>query len=129
MRVLAHLLVAALLVVAAATPARAAPTADALAARAKQLEQRLHGRGFTVVVEPPFVVVGDEAPARVRKRASGTLRWTVNLLRKDYFARDPDEIIEVWLFKDEKSYRKGARAYFDDDPDTPYGYYQPAQKA
>jgi hypothetical protein len=119
----------ALLVLAAHAPARAAPRAADLAAHAAVLEKRLKGHGLTVVVEAPFVVVGDEAPAKVRKRASGTVRWAVTLLRQDYFDRDPDDIIEVWLFKDEKSYRKGAKKYFGDEPDTPYGYYQPAHKA
>jgi len=31
--------------------------------------------GFTVVIEPPFVVLGDESPDRVRQRAVGTVRW------------------------------------------------------
>ena len=107
----------------------AAPEPDALAARAAQLEKRLRRRGFTVVVEAPFVIVGDEAPARVRSRATGTVRWAVKLLRQDYFARDPDDIIEIWLFASEKSYRKGAKEFFDDEPDTPYGYYSPDDKA
>jgi len=69
------------------------------------------------------VVIGDEAPATVEQRARTTLRWAVERLRADYFPADPDKIIEIWLFRDERSYRRGARELFGDTPTTPYGYY------
>ncbi len=85
--------------------------------------------GFTVVVEPPFVVIGDSAPDQVRRQAAGTVRWSVERLKKDFFTRDPDQILEVWLFKGDRSYRKYARELFGDDPDTPYGYYSSSDHA
>jgi hypothetical protein len=78
--------------------------------------------GFTVVVEPPFVVIGDQPPAAVRRSAEGTVRWTVTGLKSSYFAKDPAEVWEIWLFKDENSYRHHAKTLFNDKPDTPYGY-------
>jgi hypothetical protein len=109
--------------------AAAAPTEDELSARKADLEKKLKGQGFTVVVEAPFVIVGDEGRAAVQKRASGFLRWTVKLLEKDYFTKQPDKIIEVWLFGNERTYRAGAKKYFGDTPDTPYGYYSPTADA
>lgn len=85
--------------------------------------------GFTVVPEPPFVVVGDEEPSLVRGRAAGVVRWTVKMLRQDFFDRDPEEIIDIWLFRDDDSYRRNARLLFGDEPDTPYGYYSSADRA
>jgi hypothetical protein len=85
--------------------------------------------GFTVVREPPFVVLGDEDAATVRARAERTIRWAVERLKAAYFARDPAEVIDVWLFRDEASYRSHAKALFGDDPDTPYGYYSAAHRA
>jgi hypothetical protein len=82
--------------------------------------------GFTVVIEPPFVVLGDEAPERVRQRAVETVRWATTRLKALYFPKDPKRIIEVWLFKDRKSYRKHAKALWNDEPQTPYGYYSDA---
>jgi hypothetical protein len=79
--------------------------------------------GFTIVVEPPFVVLGDEAPAVVRERSEKTVRWAVEKLKKAYFAKNPSAILDVWLFKDEKSYRKHALELFGDRPSTPFGYY------
>ncbi|MGE0545781.1 MAG: hypothetical protein AB7O24_20475 [Kofleriaceae bacterium] len=103
--------------------AAAAPSQAELEQRKQQLETKLAGQGFTVVIEPPFVVVGDETAGTVRHRASGFMRWTIKLLEKDLFSQRPNKLIEVWLFRNERSYRAGAKKYFDDEPDTPYGYY------
>src|SRR5215831_8023424 len=112
----------------ATTAAAEGPTADNLARHAAALSRRLDGQGFTVLVEPPFVLVGDEAPAKVRQRAR-TVRWTRSLLRRDFFTDEPGRIIEIWLFKDARTYRRGAKVYFGDDPDTPFGYYSSAHDA
>jgi hypothetical protein len=100
----------------------AAPTAAQLDARKAALEQKLAGQGYTVVIAAPFVVVGDEAPRRVASRVN-FMRWVTTLIEHDYFAKQPDKVIEVWLFRNEKTYRAGAKKFFDDEPDTPYGYY------
>lgn len=79
--------------------------------------------GFTVVIEPPFVVLGDESPERVRRRSINTVRWATTKLKALYFSKDPKRIIEIWLFKDRASYRKHAKALWNDEPGTPFGYY------
>jgi len=109
-------------------PAAAAPTRDDLAARAAALEKRLAGQGYTVVVEAPFVVIGDESPKRVRQRAA-FVRWIVKLIEKDFFAKQPDKIIDVWLFRNQKTYKRGAKKFFDDEPSTPFGYYSSEDSA
>jgi hypothetical protein len=85
--------------------------------------------GFTAVVQPPFVVAGDESAAVVRRRATDTVKWAADHLKQEYFARDPDNILDIWLFKDDDSYRKYAKKLFGDTPDTPYGYYSDTDKA
>jgi hypothetical protein len=110
------------------TTARADATSG-LAARAQEL-QRIHGDdGFTAVVQPPFVVLGNEAPAVVRQRASSTIGWAVERLEAAYFDQRPAEIIEIWLFADEQSYRDGAWTLFRQRPETPFGYYTPEHDA
>ncbi|MBN2493376.1 MAG: C39 family peptidase [Deltaproteobacteria bacterium] len=94
-----------------------------------KLAKRIPSRGFSVVVQPPFVVVGDERPARVRQRARKTVKWAVDLLKKDFFDKDPPEILDIWLFRDEESYRKHTWEIFGDKPSTPYGYFAARQKA
>jgi hypothetical protein len=113
----------ACLVVAQLRAAAAEPTADELQQRRAALEARLGGQGFTVVVEPPFVVIGDESPATVKHHAAGILHWSIHLLEAEYFKARPSKLIEIWLFRNEKTYRKGAKKFFGDTPDTPYGYY------
>jgi hypothetical protein len=76
-----------------------------------------------VVVEAPFVVIGDEGAATVKHHATGIMRWCIKLIEQDYFSKRPNKLIEVWLFKNERSFKAGAKKYFGDDPDTPYGYY------
>lgn len=121
-------LVFAGVLVASANPA-AAQTRLTHEQHAAKLRQKLKGRGFTVIVERPFIVIGDEGRAGVAEWAEQVVRGTVVRLKKEYFAKDPAEVLEIWLLKDEVSYRKHAKEFFDDEPDTPYGYYLPSKRA
>jgi hypothetical protein len=94
-----------------------------------QLKKRLPSNDFTVLVQPPFVVIGDGPADEVKRRADDTVKWTVDKLKQDYFTEDPKEIIDIWLFKDAASYEKNAQLIFNDKPSTPYGYYSPEHKA
>jgi hypothetical protein len=85
--------------------------------------------GFSLAMAPPFVVVGDEPPQTVRIRAQGTVAWAVQRLKADYFAKDPPEIISVWLFKDQESYERNTQAIFGCEPHTPFGWYSSADQA
>lgn len=86
-------------------------------------------KGFNAVVSEPFVVIGNDTPSRVRARAQGTVRWAVRHLKQSFFTKNPEEILTIWLFKDAASYRKYCKAFWDDEPDTPYGYYSHTHKA
>jgi hypothetical protein len=108
---------------ATAAPAAPAPlTRQDYQDRAAALRERAP-HGFAIVIEPPFVVVGEGDEPTVRAHAEGTVRWAVRLLRADFFARDPERILDIWLFADDQSYRKHARMLFGDVPTTPFGYY------
>ncbi len=109
-------------------PAHSQHTSADYAQHVMKLRTRLP-RGFTVVVEPPFVVIGDGGERAVRASATRTVRWAVELLEKDFFSRDPKEILDIWLFRDKASYRKHTWDLFGDRPDTPYGYYSSSEKA
>jgi len=94
----------------------------------RALRRRLP-KGFSLVVEPPFVVVGDEEPHMVTLRAASTVRWAVRHLEDAYFARPPLHILDVWLFRDAKSYHHHATRLFEREPTTPYGYYSDRDRA
>ncbi len=86
-------------------------------------------KSFTILEQRPFVVIGDGAPASVRQSAKSTVEWAVTLLKKDYFSKEPADILDIYLFKDSASYEKYAASLFKDKPTTPYGYYSPRDKA
>ncbi len=95
----------------------------------KELKKKIPNEGFTIVVTPPFVVIGDDSPAEVRRRAKDTVQWAVEKLKNAYFTKDPAEILDIWLFKDKESYEKHAQKLFHAKPDTPYGYYSQTDRA
>jgi len=104
-------------------------TAADFAQHVMALRGKLPAAGFTIFVQPPFVVIGDEPAQMVRTRAERTVKWAVDKLKQDYFAKDPAEILDVWLFRDKASYERNAKALFNDEPSTPFGYYSAANKA
>ena len=100
-----------------------APDGEALAARAKALRARLKGKGFTVLVQSPFVVIGDESQKTVKRRSQKTVKWATDRLKEQYFPKDPAAIIDIWLFSGDESYRTNAKELFGDEPGTPFGYF------
>jgi hypothetical protein len=94
-----------------------------------QLKKRLPHKDFTILLQKPFVVVGDDRPELVKRRATGTVQWAVDKLKQDYFKKDPKHIIDVWLFKDKESYEKHTVELWGEKPSTPYGYYSSYHKA
>jgi len=95
----------------------------------EELKKRLPSKEFTIVVQPPFVVIGDEPASVVQDRAEGTIKWAVEKLKQDFFTEDPKEILNIWLFKDAASYEKNALLLFKAKPHTPYGYYSSEHKS
>jgi len=85
--------------------------------------------GFSIVIQEPFVVIGDGGAIAVGRSATGTVKWAVDHLKADFFENDPDEILDVWLFKDSDSYNKYTKEIFNDTPGTPYGYFSHKHKA
>jgi hypothetical protein len=101
------------------------------AAEFEEHVSRLKGktpRGFTVIIQKPFVVIGDEPEATVKLRSERTIKWAVDMLKQDYFKKDPDSIIDIYLFKDNKSYYKYSKEIFGAEPTTPYGFYLDKEK-
>jgi len=94
----------------------------------RRLKKKLP-KGFTMVLQPPFVVAGDETARTVKRRSARTVKWAADKLMKAYFKRHPRDIITVWLFKDRASYLKHNLRLFNTRPTTPFGYYSSTHKA
>lgn len=88
-----------------------------------KVNKLIPGPEFRYCVEQPFVVISDAGPEELERYVKKTVRWAVNLLRNEYFSKDPARILDVWLFKDKESYEKHIRLIFHDEPTTPFGYY------
>lgn len=104
-------------------------TADDYQQHIAQLRKKLPTKDFNIVVQSPFVVVGNDSPEAVKRHSEKTVKWAVEKLKKNYFTKDPKNILDIWLFKDETSYYKYAKEVFGDTPSTPYGYYSAYHKA
>lgn len=100
-----------------------------LAHHAAVLVKTLDPDSFTVIMQTPFVIIGNDEPERVRYFAERTVRWAVDMLKKDYFTSDPMDIIDIWLFKDKESYNANVKDRFGAEPTSPYGFFLEDQKA
>ena len=114
-------------------PTRPSPTKGHTAADYAQhimkLRSRLPSRDFSIRIEHPFVVIGDESPETVKRRSEQTVRWATRRLKDAYFKNDPNEILDIWLFKDKQSYEENTLRLFSSKPSTPFGYYSSSDGA
>jgi hypothetical protein len=85
--------------------------------------------GFTLVLQRPFVVLGNEPADTVHSRVENTIDWAVSRLKRDYFDKNPAEIIDIWLFEDGFTYEEYTQRLFGEKPTTPYGFYSPKNHA
>ena len=95
----------------------------------EQLKKKLPSKEFSIVIQRPFVVIGDEPQEDIKEHAESTIKWAVDKLKQDFFTNDPKEILDIWLFKDAASYEKNTLLLFGEKPSTPYGYYSSTHKA
>lgn len=109
-------------------PARTSTDMD-FARHVAQLRKRLPAKEFSIVIQRPFVVIGDEPLATINEHAEHTIKWAVDKLKQDFFSKDPQGILDIWLFKDAASYEKNTLLLFGEKPSTPYGYYSSTHKA
>jgi hypothetical protein len=116
------LLLAGMAALAAAEPAPGFTDADYANAVAQARALVPAGESFTIIVQRPFVVVGDGDADMVQAHAAGTVKRAVDGLRRDYFTRDPAAIFTIWLFKDADSYQTHSLTLFQEKSDSPYGY-------
>jgi hypothetical protein len=84
--------------------------------------------GYATRIVGPFLIIGDEAPARVEHYAK-TVGWTVDHLKRDFHMREPANVIDVWLLGDADSYVDNVLRLLGLRPSTPYGFFMPSHQA
>lgn len=94
----------------------------------EKLKEKLPHDGFSIVIQKPFIVIGDEPIETVKMRADRTVKWAVDHLKKEYFTEDPKEILDIWLFRDSTSYEEYTTKLVKRKPTTPYGFYSSTEK-
>src|ERR1044071_9118186 len=57
------------------------------------LKGQIRGSNFSIVVQPPFVVIGDEPANVVTQHAEATIKWAVEKLEQHFLPKDPVEIL------------------------------------
>ena len=83
---------------------------------------------FTLIEESPFIVLSDQTDQGLNLSVL-TVRWAVQHLKKDFFAKDPTDTIDIWLFQNKTSYKKYTWELFQEEPPSPFGYYSPKNHA
>jgi len=104
-------------------------TEDDFRRHIEELRKRLPHEDFHIRIQKPFVVIGDESVEMLTWRSRKTIQWAVDRLKPDYFSKDPEHIIDIWLFKDRASYEKHVPGLLNRKPHTPYGFYSPRHRA
>jgi len=83
---------------------------------------------FYIKGHSSFVIVSNMSDYETDRIIYGTIEKAEECFYNDYFDIKPDEIVTVFLFKDDISYRYWAQKRFDDSDPSPYGYYKPSKK-
>lgn len=96
---------------------------------AAALVKTLDSDSFSIIVQKPFVVIGNDKPEQVRYLTERIVKWAVGMFKQDYFTNDPKDIIEIWLFSDKESYDANVKSRFGIKPTSPFGFFLEDQKA
>ncbi len=98
-------------------------------AREAMKVKKLLGRDFIVEVERPFVIAGNISRGEFNSIKNGTVLNCYRALRRQFFSVGPNDVVKVFLFRDDRIYREYAKKLFDDEPTTPFGYYKREQNS
>ncbi|MCP4137075.1 MAG: hypothetical protein GY754_39265 [bacterium] len=123
-RVLLGIIIAFFLIPAGMYPQSGGFTDADYTRHLRGLKKRIPGDSFSVVLQKPFFVIGNMPRKVLEDRwAKGTIAWAVEKLKERYFKKDPNKILDIWLFKDNHSYRRYAKLLWNSEPSTHFGYY------
>lgn len=88
----------------------------------EELKEKAPG-GFVIVYSAPFAIAGQGPRESVEEIADQVVGIPVKWLKQEYFTRDPQHIVTLWMFEGETSYRSNVNRLFGGVPISPYGYY------
>lgn len=75
-----------------------------------------------------FVVVSNLNETETNRIIENTIKSAEECFYNDYFIKKPDELITIFLFKDDMTYRFWAKKLYGDTDLSRFGYYKPSKK-
>lgn len=99
-------------------------TPDEVDTHLKDTREKAIG-GFAVLYVAPFAIAGQGPRDSIKEIAQQVVGISAAFLKKEYFPRDPKDIVTLWMFEGETSYRSHVNRLFGGVPPSPYGYYDP----
>lgn len=91
----------------------------------KDLREKLNS-DFNYVTYKCFLVVSNLESNKTFDIVERTLKDVYQSFYNDFFEREPDELIIVFLFKDDQTYRYWADRLYSDKDVSKFGYYKPS---
>lgn len=82
------------------------------------------GKNFIVDGFGPFILVSNLKSAQLEDIKKNIISVSYNAFYKDYFKEPPQYVTTIYLFKNREDYFHYSRRYFNETPNTPYGYYR-----
>jgi hypothetical protein len=95
----------------------------------RRLSPRLPGPAFDIAVAPPFVIISDQPSRHIKRQMRDVIRPALQQWRTQFFTNDPDQVVEVWVFRDANSYNKNIPDLFGHEPASHCGYMSPEHNA
>lgn len=104
---------------------RGGASSAVLPAVPKSLEtlQAQTGKEFMTARRGAFLVAGDLTPKQFDYVVNGILACCQTALERSFFAQRPQLPVTIYIFKNQESYEKGLRRFFNMAPISPYGHY------
>lgn len=83
---------------------------------------------FYITSYSAFVIASNLSEEKTNSIIQNTIAPAYQSFYNDFFKKQPDDITTIFLFADDKSYRKWAKELYDDTDLSIYGYYKPYSK-
>jgi len=122
-----HILLLTLLVpcICAAPASRPADPVEAKCRRLlEKWQPRFDSERLNVLLSPPYVIAGDGLGRQLAQYRDRTILAATHALQSSLFDKKLDEPVLILLFESAEPYQRLSKQWFDDTPDTPYGYFR-----
>ena len=86
---------------------------------------------YEIVVAKPFIIISNYSKKELNEDWIPMVTFVTDIFKREFFDKNPDEILEIWLFKDHKTYADFSKNLFngDDYYGGVAGYYSDIHKA